>query len=315
MADLYPLVMMYVPRRLGIDPSRDSGFVDWILSGQYTVSSVGDDGRCILDVTNLDSFFPYLNYDYTRFALAAQESRITSRAEIDAFGFFGWPLLKLYYSGFFAAHAIMRSTVAGVVRVGSNETGYLNQIIQTLGLSTGIGNGMYSVTSLSRQGSGVEITLKPHNALGAHEGFWKEFCLFLEKLADRAISENRPGAAQYLNDVTDVKQAILRNVSGVPVWISKMRNDINYKHLHNTWFPRRRSGKISAGVLDIPVGLSSSNIDLSIGSSETSVEEFISICKFLGCLSVEIGDSIASSSTAHGTFGQKWRRFHNHISA
>jgi len=94
----------------------------------------------------------------------------------------GWPLLKLYYSAFFAAHAITRSQGSGVVKLEKRQTAHLNSILSLIAPeASGISPGMFVYKTMQSTETGrLSVIMEPARTDGGvHESFWKHFCEFL----------------------------------------------------------------------------------------------------------------------------------------
>lgn len=90
------------------------GIRGWLTNSAYQVSYGSE---VLIENFLLDEFVSYIAYDYERFALASWESFCVADMESSRHRLAGWPLLKVYYSGFFAAHAIMRALGEAVVQL------------------------------------------------------------------------------------------------------------------------------------------------------------------------------------------------------
>ena len=90
-------------------PKAD-GVKSWLERGSYRVERGNLIGSVELKGISLSEIVPYLSYDFERFSLSSLESMIYSKSEATQSSAVSWPILKIYYSAFFAAHAITRAT-------------------------------------------------------------------------------------------------------------------------------------------------------------------------------------------------------------
>lgn len=140
-----------------------------------------------------------------------------------------------------------------------------------------------------------------------HIGFWK---LFREFLTERAAFATRRGAADSLDfiaGIDEVTRAIGVSAGSQGAWISAMRNQINYEHMHGVWQPVSRAQKIRKSIFPLELSASAS-IRLDLSHEAKPVDAFVNINKYLACLNYEISEVISQKTNANGAFGQKWRR-------
>lgn len=121
MAELYINLSSTAIRWLCVEPPMPGGFESWIEDGAY-VPSFSPNGIHKIHEFNLQNISSheissYLTFDFDRFAMASAESYLVANAEWKEKKLMSWPLIKLYYSAFFAAHAIMRSQGSGIIRI------------------------------------------------------------------------------------------------------------------------------------------------------------------------------------------------------
>ena len=96
------------------------------------------------------------------------------------------------------------------------------------------------------------------------------------------------------------------------VWLSAIRNEINYQQKYETWFPLHRKCP-SLEALNCNVYSESSSIRLDNSKSRRPILAFVNITKYIANLSIEVANYVANRSTIGGAFGQKWRRFQEQI--
>jgi hypothetical protein len=305
------LLSGYLPR-LGQEKAIDTGFQGWICKGTYSPVYSDISLGIHLQQVSASDFVPYVNRDFERFSLASRESFFVSLVDRQASSLSGWPLLKLYYSSFFAAHAIMRSRGVGVVNLNKSVTDHLNAVLcayHSSSLNVSPGQFVYKVIQDSHTSSGeISISLSPAvRGSGVHDSFWVEFCDFLVKEASKAVEIAVPFASDFVAGVSELSDAIKGGGSHGAAWISGVRNEINYQHRHNTWFPLERKNN----PLDALLGATyheSSTIRLDLSKTKNVIQSFVNVTKYLACLNIELSDFVAARSTKNGAFGQKWRR-------
>jgi hypothetical protein len=89
------------------DAPRASGIRSWIENGSFTVCETSTVDHIELTNIVLSEFISYNAFDFQRFALSSRETIMACKSDTLNPLALSWPLIKAYYSGFFAAHALM----------------------------------------------------------------------------------------------------------------------------------------------------------------------------------------------------------------
>jgi hypothetical protein len=294
--------------RLGQSRAKEGGFRNWLSQGLYHVLGYSSDSHLELQITDLQQFVEHISFDFERFSLSSRESFYIAFAEKESHNLAGWPLLKLYYSAFFAAHAIMRSQGGGIVKVEREHASHVNSILTIANPGAAvIRPGMYSYKVIrSRSGVPPVLQLEPAGIYGGvHESFWKNFCAYLEEESAQAVFRGDASASDYSLGVYELSNALIEGARGV--WLSSVRNEINYQHGYGAWFPLRK-GAEAFKAIDNESFSASNSFRMDISKEKSPLTAFTNISRYLACLNIEVSDYIASRSTAGYAFGQKWRR-------
>jgi hypothetical protein len=306
-ADLVPSLSKSILSRLGYSPGESDGVRSWFERGTYRVDNYDPIGGLNLNDIRSEQLSTFIAYDYERFALSSWESQSMAALESSTHNLPSWPLLKLYYSAFFAAHAIMRLLGGGIIKIEGPQVSALNTLLGSLG-GAGIGPGMYFYEVTSDPSGRVNLVLKPHaEGGGVHEGFWKSFATFLEKLATDATANGDPDANAFLAGLSEIVPALRPGYGKRSVWFSAMRNEINYQHKFNVWFPTINVRNFNKEIVRTKA-VASQSIRLDVSRSEFPIIGFIQIASYLATLNSELAEYVASRSLASRCFGAKWRR-------
>lgn len=291
------------------EPGIREGIRGWLSSSIFQLHS-WDGSLLKLDRFDGALFRKYLAFDYERFALSSAESYTYCTAEYSSSGVIGWPILKLYYSAFFAAHAIMRGLGQGIVKLERQQTDLLNGIIQiTLGTAATLQPGMYHFELEVNQLGQPSLSMQAHReASGVHDGFWRAFSTCLDDLADKIVSRSLPDAGDFVGGLSELRPYLSPSTHGRGAWISAIRNQVNYQHAYDVWFPRKKQEAI-AKKLNAVKKSSSEAVRLDLALSPDPIPALISASEFLSNLNFEQADFLARRSTKARSFGQKWRQF------
>jgi hypothetical protein len=310
LADLVTSLTLDLLPRLGQEPAAKEGFRDWLLNGTYRLEGVSDGIGVEFQNFDLKEFVRYVAFDFERFSLSSRESFAIARAETVTYNLAGWPLLKLYYSAFFAAHAILRSQGGGIVKLDRRHARHLNSVLDILSPGSDLMSpGMFAYTTERSPETGrLVVALKPApKGGGVHEDFWTYFCSFLEARAEKALEKGAANAAEFISGASEISAAIKDGGIGTSAWFSGVRNEINYQHKYDVWFPLRRDGKVLGIVNGVQLA-DSNSIRMDVSKRRHPVAAFSKVAQYLACLSYEISETVAKRSTAGRAFGQKWRR-------
>jgi len=259
---------------------------DWIKDGnEYQIHSPVASDEFILNTYDRNLFLKPISQDCNRFSTSALESII----KIDNLEILPksicWILIKQYYSAFYSAHLILRllgysltqldgSTISSVRKV-ANVYGTLNSI--------NIENGYYLISYGNNTNT---LNCKKQNVNqtgGSHITLWK---LFGEKIKELNLQMLTTNNSSDIQDISFKLDELIFNLDYVGSnnhsWLSRMRNDLNYKHMYGVWHPYSVP-KPQLELLKRNVGLWKSNImdiDLKnhVGSELT---RFSYTCQFI----------------------------------
>lgn len=303
MADLFSSLAQRVLPRLGQSVAREGGLRAWFTRGAYAGGSDPLTGEVILSNVNPTELIDYLAFDYERFALASWESFLVAKLESSERNLVAWPLLKLYYSSFFAAHALMRGLGHAIVKVDRDQTDAINMMVRSAGSMTpALAPGMFRCAVREVRPGQLEMAISPHrDEGGVHDGFWKSFAAYLDQLAENAVQRGLPESANFVAGVGELTPK-LRG------WLAARRNDVNYQQAFGVWYPLTR-GRLLNDQLATVRRCESRSIDLNLQLSQT-IPCFVRTTQFLSCLNAEVADHVSKRSRASGTFGSKWSRLH-----
>lgn len=151
----------------------------------------------------------------------------------------------------------------------------LNELSQVyLGQSINITAGSFCV-NLNPTDASVVLN-RDGNFGGSHELFWHVFCAFLKSVANDIVSIDDPNATSAVASIEEIRTILLSCGHNQGNWLSAMRNEITYQHLHGVWFPVNASKKDKDFIKNFSTkGLSLWRLDFDPRSDP--------ICAFLSC--------------------------------
>jgi hypothetical protein len=146
-----------------------------------------------------------------------------------------WELIKFYYSAFYAGHAIIRLLGESCTFFDGRHISRIDSFGKTIGRTPGfrIDTGLYRCTIAS---STTKLTCTKLTG-GTHESFWKVFGERLGTATDDVLRGPLvPTDAQAVFGQL-AAFALLVKRHGSYRWLSTLRNDIQYRHRYELWYP------------------------------------------------------------------------------
>lgn len=308
-SDFAKILKVGILPALGASPAEEEGIKGWIVKQSYVPSLT--DKTLKLERVNLEKFSEAITFDFERFALSAQESLIVALSEYNRFGSIGWPLLKIYYSAFFSAHAIMRSRGAGVIKLEREQATKITTIVNMFSngsavFQSGVYNFQFQKGPNDGVGEGTVILAPSKEGRGVHEGFWEMFTDYIEDQAKRAAEQQLPDHRDFVDYATNLKTAVLSGGRGA-AWFSEVRNNLNYQHQYEAWMPyRKKSQSHLAMPTERLAGIQYARLDIS--KTKEPVKAFLCLACYLAHLNADIAEHVATRAKGGRAFGQKWQR-------
>lgn len=316
MIDLAPFFLRGSSPALVSEQAVQNGLKGWILGETYGVALGNSLGEVVLNGINANTFFPANLSDYCRFALAAKETIHLSFDDAFDKHATAWALIKRYYSSFFSAHALLRTHNKGVIWIDADEANHLEKIGKLyVGQNFNIKRGGYSFEFNPGNGFNAEIKLAPVSyGGGSHDDFWRYFLAHLSLLGEQILQNNVPMASQAVARLDELRRIVMAPTAK-GVWLSFMRNEINYRHKFGTWYPFKP--QIMGAVLDRrTLQQTNSTIDLTVDVSRYPLKAFNAATCCLALLNNDLAVLIKErTGLGSSQFRSSWDRLQNKLSA
>ena len=269
-----------------------SGLAEWFSAGDFIISDPVRSDSFTAIVIDSKATVAAFAHDCDRLACASLESLYEFQAGCSSKKSYAWPLVRLYYAAFFAAHAIFRVLGESCTFLDSSQMVSIRRAARPYvktevdSLTSG-----YYHCRLDPAGRSLTCARDRRGSLGAHQTFWKVFHTRMVQLGDGILS--RAG-------VPDVDQEVALKLDDLCVglshdgqppgnWLAWLRNQIHYKQRFGAWFPYAEAprnpdlilARIRQGPLDaLEWGLHQ--------SSQNDLERFVGVSGFLMRLCVEV---------------------------
>jgi hypothetical protein len=297
--------------QLGARRSLPGGVHHWLFHGNFVPEESGSADALRLSVGSYSDLLPYLTYDFERFSFAGAQSFSSAlRDDTGDLPQTAWRLLKLYYGAFFSAHAVLRSQGFGELYLQTPVIQRVNELVSLYGEEYPLLEAGAASFDLTFPESGSQAMMNFERSLkgsGVHDVFWRAFCLKLSVAAARFVEAGMPDSEDFVAGVTDIASNVRFAGEGSGAWLSQVRNNINYQHDYDTWYPQAKGSAAREAVRSLRVGRSDT-FRLDFSKAKQTMQTFVDVCNFLCCLNVELAGAVAARSSVGGAFGQKWRR-------
>lgn len=262
----------------------ESDLKAWLANGNYLISqpliqSVKKRATAFdLVFQHPDDLYASLANDCNRFCQAAIESMWSMNKVNKLPKSTGWASVQMYYSAFFAAHAILRIFGRSCTQFDAVHVDKVYDIAKATSMHGGVGcieQGFYSSIVINSE-------IKFRKQKDSHADTWACFSELLTWLIDNiknqttGLGKNKDAAFTM---ISNLKSAIHRSGASKGNWLSQVRNRINYQHSHGVWYPYKGALHNQNMVLRNSEWIKNPNsFDLSLSNNEISSLHNISNC-------------------------------------
>jgi len=256
--------------------------------------------------------------DCCRFSLAAFQTISQVSTEIMQRDSVAWSLIKVYYSAFYAGHALLRIFGEACSFFDRQHCMRLVEVGLALGQRPAftVDSGLYRCTL--NQTSTALTCVKTRGAAGVHEAFWTVFGSRVQSLSEATLAGTlvqRDAQAVFIQLGALIN--IVRRRAGYS-WLSGIRNDLQYRHHYGVWFPAKlkQNDKLSLSQLIRDWQRDPMEIDLDMRRLGL-LGDFVAACIFIVALChtmlVRIAERSAAGDQSFVRLGPMW--FLNDIAA
>jgi hypothetical protein len=198
-------------------------------------------GKFTLYVSNQTKIAEFYSHEADRFSSAAFESLLVETPRHAYPRSIGWLLIRGYYSAFFALHSLMRLHGWACTRLTKEIGLRLNQDAK-LFFPDGdqIQGGLYLIKAENRS-SELSCESLSLNSGGTHEALWALLFDFMAELTNVTLEQSvDEESSQELVAAVSQFRTLVNKYNG-PVWLTRVRNRVNYSHEYGAWHPYERS--------------------------------------------------------------------------
>lgn len=224
--------------RVGKTASGD--FREWLKTGTYTPKV--KDSNLILTRTDWDEFLPFIAFDVNRLALAGRETLQSISAVGNAPKSISWSLVQVYYAAFYYSQALLRLCRISPSYLKTSDLHNLKKLCEmySVQLPFTLTTGQYFLRSDDRNKE-VAISRTSRKA-GTHEAMWNElFTLIKVALSNSNNLALTTSERLTVHSELECFLSALSEGGSHGMWLSTMRNDVQYAQKMGGWFPYKNS--------------------------------------------------------------------------
>lgn len=268
----------------------DSGLASWLGRRNFVIHSPIAATGFELQPVVFDDIAPAYAFDASKMSSASFET-MAGIGEVRGLPkSLGWFIIQQYYASYFAAHSIMRMLGRNCTMIEGSEIAAVNRIASLYGMSATTANSGYYLAKADHNQGTISFSKMP-SGLGSHEFLWREFVILMEDIKasipnSRLLATDKASALGILNKITEI---LSREGSAHGNWLSRVRNNTNYRHDYGSWHPYRSRSKYYEGLM----GISSKWVDDPAkipltGSKDRDLENFTHATTFIVSLNREM---------------------------
>lgn len=277
----------YTLSQIQNSPSGNSPVAGITRAKRSTIYSSPTPTSFYVGVQDMSEITPYFVYDAIRFANAMIESAHNTNNTSKHSKSIAWDIIETYYAAFYAGQSMLRLMGESFSYIDSPIATAVASKHSLYGHAYRPKTGEYYVKCNSNF-KYVEFISLSGTSGGTHEKFWS---IFAEKLRfiESDIIINTPSsilqqdAVDISNKLTDFRK-LLDETTGNGSWLSKYRNDINYKNPDDKWFPYKNIPDEYDRIPSWREVWLKSPPEINVSNIKSELERFYSACHFLMAL-------------------------------
>lgn len=259
-----------------------------------------------LTVTDYDLFLTGFASDINRFGCAAVESINDIHYTALFKKSHAWKCVKCYYAAYYSVHALLRIFGISCTNFEQLNLSPIQKIADAYSTRNGvtIEKGYYQCKLDYPDKKLICSKIVRSGNKGSHEQLWEVFLIKLDDIiAQIKTKPPSPSTQQAIIVLADLRNNLTYLGSNGGNWLSKVRNEISYKHPNGLWFPYRTSEnyfKKIEGVIS-KWNQPMESVDLS-GYIGQPILRFINTSVFLVMLYLTVAKELDKSCTKGNSF-------------
>lgn len=223
--------------------------------------------------------------DICRMSTAAMQSISSVNQELSNKDSLPWGLIKLYYAAFYAAHAVTRLIGHSYCHFEARHIRKIADLGEAIGTPAPfrLASGMYWCV-VNATGTALScVRANESSQGGSHDAFWTFFEGRIRSIGDQILTGPLYlTEAQHVVTKLEEFRRLLAHNSAFG-WLSKIRNEVQYRHAHEAWYPSPIRKRDIEALADVAGNWRSDPMDISltIQAADSSLHRFATACSFL----------------------------------
>lgn len=222
----------------------------WIASKDFIYDGIDCAGLSRLRVYSPKLLLNAVASDCNRLAIASCESFCgITVGNLERNGL-AWTIIRLYYATFFAVHALARLFGHSCTNVSPEHAKIIEDLLSLNSPQvTKVKKGTYDFYC-TPDGAYSTFTSIDHS----HVGAWKIFVKIIDNIKENIepLSTTSQNKLSIIETLDVVRYAVGAQGSNMTAWLSNFRNDVNYQHRHNAWYPSKIGKGLSKCLPTVP---------------------------------------------------------------
>jgi len=228
-----------LPGLYNVEDCRELSFKGWLANKKFKFTQDINPNDFVLDLYEIKDIYTPFAFDINRMATSAFESIHGIEPNKDFPKSVGWLIVRLYYSAYYAAHAILRMFGISCSQFAQNESRIITDVAKLwdhLPETKNASNGYFKCELFT-----TSAKLSCEKLDNSHADVWQTLYDHLNILATR-ISEDdtfiKEEKTETIDYIFDLRYGLsCRNKFTKGNWLSMVRNEVNYQHTMGAWFP------------------------------------------------------------------------------
>jgi hypothetical protein len=280
----------------------------WICDENYQIYSPVLPQRFSLYVYDREPMLCAYAVEITRISIAAFETLNERRLDKNSRSI-GWFLIERYYAAFFAAHAVMRMMGSGCGPVGRLQG---LSVIRVANLWAAPAPSSYSAGLHKFRFDNISSTFFADSISGSpHESFWRLFDSALNDISVAVLSSKVNLSLDTLsrqavsNKLDQLRQNLSYLSSGNAIWLTAVRNSINYDHKFAAWYPYEGRQKYYRELYKHSDSWKKDSMEIELSSYEgEDLMRFQATCNFILAICRETIEEMSRRCSSGQSFHQ-----------
>lgn len=231
----------WAPKLNTIQSNNSIDLKSWLIKGDnYLINSQIKSDEFEISVYDRSDFLLPISKDCNRFSTSSIESVLKIENHTILPKNISWTLIKQYYSAFYSAHCTLRLLGFSLSQLDSDVINQVSILANHYNLKNGINieTGYYMI-DYSKDSNIIKFNkIKVNKDGGSHVSLWKIYGDKIKFISSDLLLKFNDTNAQSISEKLDNLIDNLQYVgSSNYSWLSRIRNELNYKHNFGVWFP------------------------------------------------------------------------------